>query len=374
MDVRICLCMIVKNEQSNIKRCLNPTKDLIDYVFISDTGSSDRTKELIKDWCKENSIESEVTDNSWKNFGHNRTISTELAMKRFPKATHLLFLDADMVLEIEKSFSKESITDNNFMILQYHEASSYWNTRLVSTKYKWRSVGVTHEYWEPHLKEHGDLPHVPYLKLTSLKIKDIGDGGSKSDKFERDLRLLDEGYKTEQDSFLKRRYAFYLARTHEDMKNYTEAIKFYKIRISLGGWDEEIWSSKFHIGLCYKWNEEDFKGMIYWFLEAYDYRPTRAESLYHLIRYYREKKKYFICYCFLKIAIKIVKPDDLLFIDYRIYSYLLLEEMSIVAFYVGKKSKGEEAIKKILASSAPEENKSLARENLVYYQKQINNF
>ena len=42
----ISLCMIVKNEEETLARCLNSVYDLVDEIIIVDTGSSDRTVEI----------------------------------------------------------------------------------------------------------------------------------------------------------------------------------------------------------------------------------------------------------------------------------------------------------------------------------------
>lgn len=44
--VSISLCMIVKNEEKVLARCLDSVKELMDEIIIVDTGSSDRTKEI----------------------------------------------------------------------------------------------------------------------------------------------------------------------------------------------------------------------------------------------------------------------------------------------------------------------------------------
>lgn len=44
--VTISLCMIVKNEEGVLARCLDSVADLVDEIVIVDTGSSDRTKEI----------------------------------------------------------------------------------------------------------------------------------------------------------------------------------------------------------------------------------------------------------------------------------------------------------------------------------------
>lgn len=40
------LCMIVRNEEAVLSRCLDSLKDLMDEIIIVDTGSTDRTKEI----------------------------------------------------------------------------------------------------------------------------------------------------------------------------------------------------------------------------------------------------------------------------------------------------------------------------------------
>ena len=44
--VTISLCMIVKNEEAVLARCLDSIADLVDEIIIVDTGSTDRTKEI----------------------------------------------------------------------------------------------------------------------------------------------------------------------------------------------------------------------------------------------------------------------------------------------------------------------------------------
>lgn len=46
--VTISLCMIVKNEEKVLERCLQSIKGIPDEIIIVDTGSTDCTKEIAK--------------------------------------------------------------------------------------------------------------------------------------------------------------------------------------------------------------------------------------------------------------------------------------------------------------------------------------
>lgn len=57
----ISLCMIVKNEEANLARCLDSVAGLVDEMIIVDTGSTDRTVEIASGYTKN------VYSYPWKN-------------------------------------------------------------------------------------------------------------------------------------------------------------------------------------------------------------------------------------------------------------------------------------------------------------------
>ena len=84
----ISLCMIVKNEEDNIGNCLDSIKDLVDEIIIVDTGSTDKTKEIVKKYTDK------IYDFEWvDDFSKARNYS-------FSKATkdYIFWLDADDIL------------------------------------------------------------------------------------------------------------------------------------------------------------------------------------------------------------------------------------------------------------------------------------
>lgn len=87
----ISLCMIVKNEETVLERCLDSIADLMDEIIIIDTGSTDRTKEVASQYT------SKIYDYKWTNdFSAARNFS-------FSKATmdYIYTADADEVLDTE---------------------------------------------------------------------------------------------------------------------------------------------------------------------------------------------------------------------------------------------------------------------------------
>jgi len=93
--ITISLCMIVKNEEKVLGRCLNSVRDLVDEIIIIDTGSNDSTKYIASGFTPH------VFDYIWNyDFSEARNFS-------FSKATkdYILWLDADDVL-LEEDMKK----------------------------------------------------------------------------------------------------------------------------------------------------------------------------------------------------------------------------------------------------------------------------
>ena len=321
---KLCLNMIVKNESRIIRRLIDSVVGIIDSYCICDTGSTDDTVNIIREYMKEKGKTGEVYIEPFKNFGYNRTHALERAKEW---AEYALLLDADMKLTIAPEFSVSDLTADVYTILQRNGSLDYYNTRIVRTSAGVKCVGPTHEYYDvPSGKVSG--------QIKTLIIEDIGDGGAKSDKFERDVRLLRQGLEEEPGNV---RYMFYLANSLRDLGRHREAIEWYKKRVEAGGWIEEVFYAAFELGNMYK-TVEDIPNAIYWWMEAYNRHPKRSESLYEIAKHYRVVGKQHIGQVFCDIARSIPYPkDDVLFIKSDVYKFLLEYEHSILAFYSGAK-------------------------------------
>ena len=254
----ICLNMIVKNESKVILRLLQSVLPIIDAYCICDTGSTDDTVEIIYNFFLEKNIPGKIIHEPFKDFAHNRNV----ALKACPgMSDFVLFLDADMILDA-RNFDKIQLWDYDFLyILQGSENFYYQNVRIVRNNGLCSYTGVTHEY----INTPGGAKSKLFNK-DELFILDIGDGGAKSDKYERDIRLLKKGVEDEPENAT--RYYFYLANSYMNIGQYKNAIETYKKRIECGGWVQEIWYSSFNIGQCYK-SLGKMNDAIYYWLECF---------------------------------------------------------------------------------------------------------
>ena len=86
------------------------------------------------------------------------------------------------------------------------------------------------------------------------------------------------------------------------------------------------------------------------FLAAYNYRPSRAEPLYQIAKYYRETKMYSVAYLFGKMGVAIPYPEDVLFVEKGVYEWALLDELSISAYWTMRYEESKELCDRLLAN------------------------
>ena len=330
----ICLNMIVKNESKIITRLFDSviSSSIIDSYCICDTGSTDGTIDIIEEYFKLKGIPGEVVVEPFQDFGYNRTFALEQCKNR-PLADYLLLMDADMILTYGENFDantfKSKLTSNHaHYLLQGHGEFFYRNVRLVKNNHGIKYWGVTHEYVDvPPGTTYGTF------EMDTIFIYDVGDGGCKTDKFLRDVRLLTKALEQTPNND---RYTFYLANSYRDSGQKEKAIEAYKKRTTLGGWIEEIWYSYFSIGRAYK-DLGDMERATYYWMEAFNAYPNRIENLYEIVHHYRNQGRNELAYMFYRIADKkrgdLKNTHDFLFLERDIYNFKLDYELSIIGYY-----------------------------------------
>jgi glycosyltransferase involved in cell wall biosynthesis len=325
--------MIVKNESKIIRRLFDSVCNIIDSYCICDTGSVDGTPQIIQEYFEAKSIPGKVIEEPFRDFGYNRTHSL-LACAGMANADYILLMDADMILEPDPSFDVTKFKNalscaEAHYIFQGSPTMSYKNVRIVKNGIGIKYWGVTHEVIETP-------PNSRYSNISKdiLFINDVGDGGAKADKFERDIRLLLRGL---EDKPNNDRYTFYLANSYRENGEKQKAIETYKKRIEIGGWIEEIWQSYYNIGKCYQSLGEDEKAIANW-LEGYDRFPDRLENIYEIMTHYRGRSKHRLVYELYRMVKDRLdqcrgKLLDHLFVQNDVYDYKIDYEYTISGFY-----------------------------------------
>lgn len=99
----LSLCMIVKNEEKNLKNCLSKVASFVDEIIVVDTGSTDNTKTIATEFTHK------VYDFQWCNdFSKARNYSIEKASNDW-----ILILDADEIVIDFFRYSVDKFMNNS---------------------------------------------------------------------------------------------------------------------------------------------------------------------------------------------------------------------------------------------------------------------
>ena len=359
----IAAVLMVKNEEKNIEKTLKSVVGQVDCIVIYDTGSTDETINIIKKFSESQKINLHLKQGIFVDFATSRNISLDFADT--VNVDYLLLLDSNDELKGDclrkictENFKKDI---NAFLVCQKwmsDKLTKYFNARLLKSKKNWRYSGVVHEY----IKDVSNKNNEVFKLDESLYIyQDRNEDGNKSfQRFSRDKELLLEDIKKDPKNS---RSMFYLAQTCDCLGLKEECIQYSKLRLDLGGFQEEIFHSlmrcgKYSYSLGIDWNV-----CLEYFLRAYN-DFNRAEPLVVIAEYYKDKKMWNTACMFAKQACNLNFPSHhLLFVDETIYAYTRWHVLSIVAYYAQEYDIGKTACLKAIENSQ----KQLDKCNLKFY-------
>ncbi|UTR15323.1 glycosyltransferase [Salipaludibacillus sp. LMS25] len=205
--ITISLCMIVKNEEKVLARCLETVKDLVDEINIVDTGSEDRTVEIAKEYTDR------IFFYEWTgDFAAARNESFKYATKDY-----ILYLDADDVILEEDQEKlkklKKSLDPSVDSVSMFYNAGMddygnvtlrYRRNRLVKTDKNFKWGGDVHNYLNVsgHIINsdvaitHKKIKHASNRNLSIYKTKiERGDIFSARDYFYYGNELRENGHR-----------------------------------------------------------------------------------------------------------------------------------------------------------------------------------
>ncbi|AND85386.1 glycosyltransferase [Clostridium tyrobutyricum] len=188
--MKISACMICKNEEKNIEKCINSYKKIVDEIVVVDTGSEDNTVYLAK------KLGAKVYDFKWiDDFAAAKNYAIDKAIGEW-----IIFLDADEYFDKDSSYKIENILKsiNNkeydavgCKLIDIDDCEkkiidTFMQIRIFRNNINIRYKNSIHETLS---KEHGNLELISYY--DELKIYHTGYAQSISKiKARRNLKLL----------------------------------------------------------------------------------------------------------------------------------------------------------------------------------------
>jgi len=345
--------MIVKDEEAVIERALLSAKPFISTYVIVDTGSTDRTKEIIRRVMSD--MSGQLIDRPWLSFGHNRTEALRLCDSQMDWA---IMLDADDTLVgVVPPPDLWNQPVDGMMMRILHGTITHSRVQIFRTGIGWVYEGVVHEYPRCSSKEKAVLAALP--PETYMITRCEGSRSKDPDKYLKDAQLLEVALlKSPTDH----RTIFYLAQSYRDAGQSETARRIYQRYVDLsGGWDQERYIALVNlIGLVE--NQEE-KLRLTW--AAIELCPQRLEAPYF---YLQGRRKAGLPTTQQSYAIAAVvtnrKPTSTdLFVTSAIYEWGMDDELGIAAFATGRFRESYEASMRCVLHSPEQSMKENALKN-----------
>ena len=328
----ISLCMIVKNEEETLARCLDSVIGIADEIVIVDTGSTDKTKEIAKKYtdC--------VYDFVWvDDFSAARNFS-------FEKATmdYILWLDADDVLaDADKSkfiqLKKELNESVDSVMMRYAIETDadgkptfwYFRERLSKRSRGFKWTEPVHEC----LQIGGNIQNSD-ICITHRKIR-VTEKGRNLEIYEK---RLSEGKE------LTPRGLYYYARELKDNGRIDDAIeKFRLFLLTQKGWVEDNINACYELALCYDLKKLPDLAMTS-LLNSFLYDLPRGEACCRIGFIYMDKKDYQKAAFWFELAVLALTPlISWGFIRPEFSDYIPYMELAVCYDRLGEPDKAEAA-------------------------------
>lgn len=279
--VSISLCMIVKNEENVLARCLDSVGEAVDEIIILDTGSTDRTVEIAREYTDQ------VEEFPWiDDFSAARNAA-------FDRATsdYILWLDADDVLletdrEALRGLKETMSPDVDIVMMKYDLAFdgngnptySNYRERMIRRGAGLRWVGPVHEV----IPLVGNIVYAHNIAVSHKKLKP-GDPA-------RNLRILEKHLAG--GGVLDPRQTFYYARELSDNGRDEDAIRVFQSFLKEEkGWLENNIEACRGLAQCYFRRQRSQEGMEA-LLHSFWYDAPRAEVCCDIGSFFMDRERY----------------------------------------------------------------------------------
>lgn len=295
--VTISLCMIVKNEEDTIARCLDSVFDIVDEVIVVDTGSTDNTEDIVRNYTDK------VYHFKWiDDFSAARNYS-------FSKATqdYIFWMDADDVLlepdRIKFKELKQTLNPEvDVVIMKYNMsvkdkeqvACTFMRERLVKRSKEFEWIDPIHEYINFSGKFMNSEIAITHKKIHPRTRRNL-------EIFEK---AIEKGHK------LSERNWFYYAKELFADGQYDKAAEYYEKFVNTkNGLLSNYLDACIDLSTCYK-NRNDDEKQLKILLKAFEIAPPRPEVICQLGYYFKDRHEYDKAISWFELAPVIQKPEN----------------------------------------------------------------
>jgi glycosyltransferase involved in cell wall biosynthesis len=358
--------MIVKNEAHVILTTLTTiiAKVPITSWVISDTGSTDATIDVIKDFFKSNNIPGVLVQHQWVDFAHNRTKVLECA---FNTSDYIMLFDADDTIIGNVPPLKPGHDRYN---AKFGEHVSYTRPLFINNRKKWHYTGVLHEYLDSHEPRTATLMNGDFHIISGR----TGARNANPMKYQDDANILVQAFNSESNQTLKSRYAFYCAQSFRDAKMVDSAIEWYLIRLSLKGWKQELYCSCMQLGYLYR-SKHDHLNQFNFFSKASEFDSSRIEGVVEAMRLmYTLQNHMVVNSMYHRWKDYTSRPPNALFVNKHLYEYQIEYLNSISAFYVDDQASGYLCCKHIIKHCSDNQKVTQTIKNIQLYNQFKNDY
>jgi len=342
----IGLCMIVKNETAIIRRCLASVRALVDFALIVDTGSTDGTQEMARNFLAESGLAGEVVEEPWQDFAYNRTFALA-KLREHADVTYALIMDADDFIVCDDGFDavafKAGLTADLYDVPIRHNSITHHRPHLCRNSLAFRYRGVLHEF----LEGPADMTRATASGFH-IEARSEGARSLDPDKYRKDAAALERALESESDAFMRSRYTFYLAQSYRDCGERELALRHYVARAEQGFWIEEVFCALYQAAQLTQGLDRPEQEVLDAYARATAAAPWRAEALYHAARFCRLKERYADGFALARQGLTLAKPGGGLFIEDWIYQYGLLDEFAVSGYWAGHYQESLEASERLL--------------------------
>ncbi|MCS1352212.1 glycosyltransferase [Mechercharimyces sp. CAU 1602] len=267
-NVTISLCMIVRDEEDVLERCLQSVQGIPDEWIIVDTGSCDRTQE----------IAARYTDRLYQfdwvdNFAAARNFAFQQATQEY-----ILWLDADDVLpeeerdkflQLKKSLDRR--TDSVSMLYRSTPTTVVRRNRLLRRERGFYWEGRVHEY----VRVKGHCIHSDIM-VVHQKEKEVGT---------RNLRIYRK--QLQEEGELPQRDWFYFGNELQAHHEYEEAIEAFQTYLHTRGPEEDSIAACLRVAECFA-KLHEWEQALHYVVMTFRYDVPRAEACCYIGELVRE--------------------------------------------------------------------------------------